>query len=166
SALRVSASIIPSLLRDPLDRYTSTTCLGASYLTSKNRIALTTMIGLAESAPLDLELHAFSNTSERAFMDLLHSGHRFVVYQYAISVVLYSFRHPTRVHSSRTRNKAILMGLPWTLLTLLLGWWAFPSGPIFTIQCLITNLSGGVDVSSNILEYIRSQDPKYQYGLL
>lgn len=124
------------------------------------------MIGLAESAPLELELHAFSNTSEKDFLGLLHNGHRFVVYQYAISVVVYSFRHPTRMYSSKTRSQAILKGLPWTFLTFLLGWWAFPAGPVFTINCLTANLSGGVDVSSDILEYIRNQDPKYQYGLL
>lgn len=122
------------------------------------------MISISETAPLELDLHGFSNTTEQAFRARLEAGERFVVYHYAISVVFYSFRHPTKVHSLRSRSHAVLKGLPWTLLTLLLGWWAFPSGPLFTIQCLFINLRGGEDVSGDILEYIRTQDVRYQYG--
>ena len=124
------------------------------------------MLVLSESDPLELDLHDFSNMSEQEFKDQLAMGKRYVVYQYALSIVVVSFRHPTRVHIAKSRKHAIIKGLPWTLLTLVFGWWSIPSGPIFTLTCLSTNLSGGLDVSSEILEHIRNQDPRYQYGLI
>jgi hypothetical protein len=42
-------------------------------------------------------------------------------------------------------------GLGWTALTVLLGWWGIPWGPIRTIQCLITNLSGGKDITREVI---------------
>jgi hypothetical protein len=59
----------------------------------------------------------------------------------------------------------VLRGLPWSLLTAVLGWWAIPAGPVFTVQCLAINLRGGTDVSPDILEHIRMHDVRYQYGL-
>ena len=123
------------------------------------------MVSLCESAPLELDVHRFSNTTEKEFIAQLEAGKRFVVYHSAISIIVYSFRHSTRVHVTENRKLTIIKGLPWTLLTFLLGWWSIPSRPIFTVQCLYWNLQGGSDVSSNILEYIRSQDPRYLYGM-
>lgn len=122
------------------------------------------MFSLSEAAPVELDLHAFSNVSEKEFRARLAAGERFVVYLFAVSVVVYSFRHPTKVTVSRNRSNAVLKGLPWSLLTLMLGWWSIPSGPIYTIQCLVANTRGGVDVSANILEHILKNDVRYQYG--
>ncbi len=121
---------------------------------------------ISTSDPVALNLHAFSNTTEEEFLAQLEAGKRFVVYHYAVSLVVYTFRHPTRIHVAENRKKAVLNGLPWTVLTALSGWWSIPSGPVFTVQCLLWNLRGGTDVSSYILEHIRNQDPRYQYGML
>jgi hypothetical protein len=122
------------------------------------------MFSGSEDPPYELNLHAFSNWTEQQFQARLLAGERFVVYHYAISVIFYSFRHPTRVYALHSRRHAVLKGLPWTLLTTLLGWWSFPAGPVFTIQCLAMNLHGGTDVSGDILEHIRKHDVQYQYG--
>jgi len=122
------------------------------------------MFSRPEETPYELDLHAFSNWSEPQFRARLLAGERFVVYHYAVSAIFYSFRHPTKVYALRSRTHAVLQGLPWTLLTAMLGWWSFPAGPVFTIQCLALNLRGGVDVSGDILEHIRKQDVRYQYG--
>lgn len=122
------------------------------------------MLSFSEEAVHELDLHAFSNVTEQEFRARLAAGERFVVYHYAVSVVVYSFRHPTKVYALRSGSRAVLRGLPWTVLTALLGWWAIPSGPVYTIQCLAMNLRGGEDVSADILEHIRRHDVRYQYG--
>ena len=48
-----------------------------------------------------------------------------------------------------------LQGLPFTLLSLLLGWWGIPWGPIYTIQSLWVNLKGGRDVTQEIMPSMR-----------
>jgi hypothetical protein len=40
--------------------------------------------------------------------------------------------------------------MPWTLLTLVMGWWGIPWGPIRSVQSLWTNLKGGVDVTAEV----------------
>ena len=69
-------------------------------------------------------------------------GGRFVVYSYAISVLVMSFRRSSNVQFVRSDENAALRGLPYTLLAALLGWWGIPWGPIFTVQALATNLGG------------------------
>jgi len=122
------------------------------------------MISFAQSAPIELDLHGFSNTTEKEFLAQIQAGKRFVVYHYAMSVVFYSFQHATKIHVVESRGMAVVKGLPWTLLTLLLGWWAIPFGPIYTLISVYWNFSGGTDVSGEILDHIRKQDPRHLYG--
>jgi hypothetical protein len=44
-----------------------------------------------------------------------------------------------------------MKGLPFSLLSLFLGWWGIPWGPIYTVQALWVNFSGGKDVTREIL---------------
>ena len=53
-------------------------------------------------------------------------GGRFVVFEYCISIVVLSFKRGSRVHFVRPGESAFLKGLPYTLTSLLLGWWGFP----------------------------------------
>ena len=44
-------------------------------------------------------------------------------------------------------------------LSLLLGWWGIPWGPIWTIGTVFKNLSGGVDVTGNVLSALNAAAP-------
>jgi hypothetical protein len=77
----------------------------------------------------------------------IQRGAKLVCYQYCISMVVMSFRRSSDVYFIPAGQSAVSKGLPWTLLTLLAGWWGIPWGPIFSIQSLITNFSGGKDVT-------------------
>jgi len=81
----------------------------------------------------------------------LAKGGRFVVFEYAISLVLLTFKRGSDVHFVRHGESTFGMALPYTLTTLLLGWWGIPWGPIYSIGALYTNLSGGKDVTGEIL---------------
>jgi hypothetical protein len=45
----------------------------------------------------------------------------------------------------------VAKGLPFSLISLVAGWWGIPWGPIWTLTTLATNLSGGKDVTREIL---------------
>ena len=122
------------------------------------------MLDLNAQAPEDLDLHRFSNLTERDYHNSVALGARYVYFRFAISLLVFSLVHPTRVYVVHGRKQAWLRGSPYTLLTLLLGWWSIPHGPVRTIACLITNLRGGIDVGPEVLDFIRQQDPKWQYG--
>ena len=78
-------------------------------------------------------------------------GGRFVYYKYVISVVVITFRRNSGIYLVRPGESRVAKGLGWTALTLLLGWWGIPWGPIFSIGGLWTNLHGGVDVTLQVM---------------
>ena len=77
----------------------------------------------------------------------INEGARFIVYQYTISILVMTFRRSSSVHFVPAGKSAVVAGLPFTVITLLLGWWGIPWGPIYSIGSLVKNLSGGEDVT-------------------
>jgi len=84
-------------------------------------------------------------------------GARFIVYQYAFSVVIMSFRRNSPVTYVKAGENVVVKGLPWTLLTFLVGWWGFPWGLIYTPQVLYKNLQGGTDVTPFVLQAVHAR---------
>jgi hypothetical protein len=89
---------------------------------------------------------------------------RYVIYRYAVSalvVTYYGHSEPIPVAANRTDwGKALL----YSLLSLLLGWWGLPWGPIRTLQAVFVNLTGGQDVTAmrrvpQISNVYRVEDP-------
>ena len=76
------------------------------------------------------------------------AGGRLVVYEYCISLVFITLRRPTKVTILRLGEKGIVRGLPYSLVSLVLGWWGLPWGVIYTPLTILTNLRGGFDVTS------------------
>ena len=88
----------------------------------------------------------------------LAAGGRFVFYEYCISLIVVTLRRPSAVYFLRGGSRGVLRGLPYVLLSLLLGWWGVPWGIIYTPLTLLTNLSGGRDVTTEVLALLR-KDP-------
>jgi hypothetical protein len=88
----------------------------------------------------------------KELLDDIEAGGRFVTFQRCVSLVLLTFRAPTPVQYVRSQQSAAALGLPHTLISLLAGWWGIPWGPIYTIETLVVNFSGGRDVTRDILE--------------
>jgi hypothetical protein len=75
---------------------------------------------------------------------------RYVVYQYCISIVILTFKRGSDVKVLGPRDNAVLRGLPYTLITLVAGWWGIPWGPVYTVQSVFRNLRGGIDVTAEV----------------
>jgi hypothetical protein len=78
-------------------------------------------------------------------------GGRFVYYQYTISILILTFRRSSDIFFIREGESRVTKGLPYSLLTLIVGWWGIPWGPIYTIGSFIKNFGGGEDVTDQIL---------------
>ena len=86
----------------------------------------------------------------------LQQGAKFVIFQYCISLLVITFNRSSNIYFIKSEDNAVLKGLPFVLLSLVLGWWGIPWGPIFTIQSLWVNLRGGKDVTQEVLASMRS----------
>jgi hypothetical protein len=81
----------------------------------------------------------------------LGRGARFILYQYCVSVLVLTFKRSSDIYFVRTGESAVSRGFVFSLISLFFGWWGIPWGPIYTIQSLWVNFSGGRDVTSEVL---------------
>ena len=86
----------------------------------------------------------------------LQRGGKFVTYYYCISVIIMTFRRNSNIYFVREGESPISKSLPWTLLSLVLGWWGIPWGPIWTIQSVAVNFRGGKDVTAAVVNALSS----------
>jgi hypothetical protein len=84
----------------------------------------------------------------------IQRGAKLVCYQYCISIVVMTFRRASNVYYIPAGESAVAKGLPWTLLTLVAGWWGIPWGPIYTVQSLVTNFQGGKDLTTELSAHL------------
>jgi len=89
----------------------------------------------------------------------LQKGGKFITYPYVISVLIITFRRTSDVYFIKADESAVVKGLPFVLLSFLVGWWGIPWGIIYTIGAIWTNLSGGRDVTTEILSAMGQVQP-------
>jgi hypothetical protein len=89
-------------------------------------------------------------TYERLDAELKQGG-KFVIYYYAVSFVIMTLRRGSSVYYVAPGKRRVVVGLPWTMLSLVVGWWGIPWGPIYTVHSLWVNLNGGKDVTNEIV---------------
>ena len=87
----------------------------------------------------------------------IQQGAKFVMFQYCISLLLVTFKRWSKIYFISHEENAMVKGLPFTLLTFVLGWWGIPWGPIYTIQTLWINLRGGKDLTKEFAASMTSQ---------
>ncbi len=81
----------------------------------------------------------------------IREGGRFVLFPYCVSIVVMTFRRSSDIHYIPPGHSGFVKGLPYALISLLLGWWGIPWGLIYTPGCLGSTLSGGRDVTREVL---------------
>jgi len=79
---------------------------------------------------------------------LLASGARFVFFEYCISCLIFTSRRPTDIELLPAGEHGWVRSLPFTVVSVLLGWWGVPWGLIYTPIVLMTNLTGGCNVTA------------------
>jgi len=80
----------------------------------------------------------------------LQRGGKFVSYQYCISALVVSFKRFSSVYFVRAGESNFGKMAGYLAVSLLLGWWGIPWGPIWTIQSLVVNLRGGKNLTQQV----------------
>ena len=81
----------------------------------------------------------------------LERGAKFLIFDYCISIVILTFRRSSSIYFVKAGEWTIGKCLRFTLISLLFGWWGLPWGPIYTIAAIFTNLTGGRDVTDEVI---------------
>lgn len=82
----------------------------------------------------------------------IEKGGKFVIYTYVISIILMTFKRPSNtIYYVKSGESPIKFGWSYLLITLFLGWWGIPFGPIYSIGSIVTAFTG-----KNITEEVLS----------
>ena len=104
--------------------------------------------------------------TENLTIEQIHSaverGAKFVVFQYCVSVIFMTFKRSSDVYLIRPGHTALAPRVGFSIITLALGWWGFPWGPIYSVQALWNNAIGGIDLTPEMLA--RSPSPATAQG--
>jgi hypothetical protein len=94
---------------------------------------------------------AIDSAAAQRLQAVLDAGIRYVVFQYCISVLVVTFKRASRVYEIGPGANTFRLGLRYSAVSLLLGWWGIPWGPIWTIGTVFTNCQGGKDITHDLL---------------
>ena len=86
-------------------------------------------------------------------------GARFVIFDWVLSLLVITMTNKSDIHFIRPGQNAVVKGLPYTLLSFFLGWWGIPWGLIRTPIAIVTNLSGGRDVTASVMSSLAGPRP-------
>jgi hypothetical protein len=92
----------------------------------------------------------------------LDRGGKFVMYQYCISLLVITLKRPSEIHFIRAGEGSVVKGLGFSTISLFLGWWGIPWGPIYTFQSFWVNFGGGRDVTGAVLASSQKAIPQAQ----
>jgi hypothetical protein len=87
----------------------------------------------------------------------LSDGGKFVVYEYCISLLIMTFKRSSNVYYIKPGENAFVKSIPYTAISLIIGWWGIPWGPIYTLTSTFTNICGGKDVTKVIISSINTR---------
>ena len=103
-----------------------------------------------------MRIHGIDGLTAEDLDQAIQYGGRFVFYEYCISCLVFTLRRPSDIIFVHGHEWGWVRGLPYTLVTLLLGWWGLPWGFIYTPLALATNIAGGCDVTYDTRVYLAS----------
>ena len=81
----------------------------------------------------------------------LENGAQFRIYQYTISILIMTFKRPTDIYFIRAGGSTLGPGVKYSLMSFLVGWWGVPWGFIYTPWAIISNCTGGIDVTQQVV---------------
>jgi hypothetical protein len=98
-----------------------------------------------------MKIKNIDGLSAADLQDEVNKGGRFVYFPFTISLIVVTFKHTSGVYLMRKEKGAIVKAIPFTLISLLLGWWGIPFGPKYTLESIRTNMTGGKNVTDEVM---------------
>ena len=81
-------------------------------------------------------------------------GGRFAYFPFTVSLIVVTFKRTSDVYLIRKNEGSGIRALPYTLISLVLGWWGIPFGPKYTVESISANLRGGKDVTDEVMSTV------------
>jgi hypothetical protein len=63
-----------------------------------------------------------------------------------------TFKRSSDIYFIKGGESSLGKGIGYSLISMGLGWWGLPWGPIYTVGTLFTNMKGGRDITPEVFE--------------
>ncbi len=111
-------------------------------------------------------IHTWPRGAERLspheLQDRIAAGDRCVRFEVCLSFLLGTVRHQSAVYLTTSWEKRYLRGLGYCVPCLMFGPWGVPWGLLWTPQAVWVNLTGGVDVTDEVVAVLGLGQPATQ----
>lgn len=101
-----------------------------------------------------MQIKGMDQLSLEELSDELDRGGKFVIYTWTISILVMTFRRPSEIYFIPAGKSRFTKGLPFTLGSMVVGWWGLPWGPIYTLSSIFGNVRGK-DVTTEVCHDIK-----------
>lgn len=81
----------------------------------------------------NLHVKNFGSQNFKDYQREVNNGGKFVRFSYTLSFIVYTTQLSSPIYLVKGHQSPVLKGIWYTLLTLIVGWWFFPTGPLLTI---------------------------------
>ncbi len=105
------------------------------------------------------EIKNINGLSVAQIRTMVNQGGKFVVFPYTISILVMTFKRSSDIYFIKPGEGTLGYSFPFVLINLILGWWGFPWGPIYTIGSIIDHASGGKNLTAEVLSHLIQHDP-------
>jgi hypothetical protein len=109
---------------------------------------------------MSTEIKNIEGLSVSQIRQMVDQGGRFVVFPYTVSIVVATFKRGSSIYFVRPGEKSIKHSYKHVLVNSTLGWWGIPWGPIYTIGSMYHQISGGKDVTPEVMSHLIQNDPE------
>lgn len=106
-----------------------------------------------------MEINNIEGLSVQQIKSLVSQGGKFVIFPYTISLLVMTLKRSSDIYFIKPNESSLKYAGGFIAINLILGWWGIPWGPIYTIGALIDHISGGKDVTNEILPHLIQNDP-------
>jgi hypothetical protein len=90
---------------------------------------------------------------------MVSQGGKFVVFPYTISILVMTFQRSSDIYFIQPGEGTAKYSWGFALTNLVLGWWGFPWGPIYTIGAIHKHIIGGKEVTAEVMPHLIQNDP-------
>ncbi|MBP6661129.1 MAG: hypothetical protein KA174_10620 [Chitinophagales bacterium] len=95
----------------------------------------------------------------------LDRGAKFIYFSYTISILVMTFRRSSSIYFVSGGESHWSYSWKYTLISLLFGWWGIPWGFIYTPMSIISNISGGKDVTQSVLGHFNANTHQTDFDI-
>ena len=106
-----------------------------------------------------MKINGIEGLTVAQVQDEVARGARFVIFSYCVSALIITFKRPSEIFYLRPGESPLGKALPYIAISAVAGWWGFPFGLIYTPWAIIEDLSGGKDVTREILAAMKVPIP-------